>query len=596
MYRKSAIRLLALLLALVTSLTACGEPNSKDPEPVEVEPSPLSLTVCVPEVQDTLDPARVTAQGGDMILHHLYENLMRWEDDGTGWAVLAPGQAERYDVDTDYAGNATYTFTLREDAVWSDGQAVTASDFVNAWRRLADPASGLPHRDLLEVVSGYSQVQETGDTSLLAVSAPDAHTFVVSLTGSCAWFLQELCAGIPTMPVRNDLPFDGTVTNGAYIASQFSSEQTVLVRSETYYDKSRQQPDKLCFIPSSGAEEDYQKFLNGERDLVTAPPDAVLQEQADSWTPEPVTGLTAVLLRTQQPPFDNPDVRLAFRLVIDTRAVADAAGIPTIRAASGVVPYGIADYGERPVVDVPVEEEPTLPDPNAVPVEEPEEPAPAFWDFRTHSLEKVTVPVEADYESDCQQARQLLAKAGYPNGTGFPSVEYIYEKSAVGDAVAKALQDMWWRQLGVTVTVQALSLEEYNARLTPKQAAEEEEDSGTAEEAVVSFAMAVQDITVPCSDAGVLLNRWHSTSLDDVSGYQSDAFDILLNAAQAAVSSEVRDAYLHDAEAILLTEAPVIPLYYQGGGYLLGQDLSGLYRAPDGVYFLYAMTKATAPT
>src|SRR5699024_10161930 len=96
-----------------------------------------------------------------------FENLMRWEDDGSGHAVLAPGQAESYEVETDYAGNATYTFTLRSGIQWSDGQAVTAGDFVTAWQRLADPANDLPHRALLKDIAGYSKVQETGDSSLL---------------------------------------------------------------------------------------------------------------------------------------------------------------------------------------------------------------------------------------------------------------------------------------------------------------------------------------------------------------------------------------------------------------------------------------------
>ena len=87
----------------------------------------------------------------------------------------------------------------------------------------------------------------------------------------------------------------------------------------------------------------------------------------------------------------------------------------------------------------------------------------------------------------------------------------------------------------------------------------------------------------------MLLDRWYSKSEDNVSGYASDAFDILLDAARAAVSPEARDAYLHDAEAILLEDAPVIPVCCQGGSFQLAEGLSGLYRAPDGVYFLYGV-------
>ena len=107
--------LLAALLASVSLLAACGGQNGGEaPSYSAGEASaPLSLTVPLREQQDTLDPAKVTAQGGETILFHLFENLMRWEDSGSGWAALAPGQAESYQLETDFAGNATYTFALR---------------------------------------------------------------------------------------------------------------------------------------------------------------------------------------------------------------------------------------------------------------------------------------------------------------------------------------------------------------------------------------------------------------------------------------------------------------------------------------------------
>ena len=146
--RKKYRSLLWALLALL--LCACGKAPEDGESPDESVPLQADvLTVRTGEAQTTLDPAAVTARGGETILYHLYENLLRWEDGGDGWAVLAKGQAENYTLETDYAGNATYTFTLREDAVWSDGTAVKAQDFVFAWQRLADPANDLPHRELL---------------------------------------------------------------------------------------------------------------------------------------------------------------------------------------------------------------------------------------------------------------------------------------------------------------------------------------------------------------------------------------------------------------------------------------------------------------
>ena len=174
-------------------------------------------------------------------------------------------------METDYAGNATYTFTLRESACWSDGRAVTAADFVAAWQRLANPANALPHRELLSAISGYAAVQETGEIDNLAVSAPDARTLTVTLAGSPAWFLADVCAGAYTMPVREDLrgSWDkGTVTNGPYTAAEFTSRLVRLERSVTYYDATGVGPEELCFQAAGDPMADYDRLTAGELDLV----------------------------------------------------------------------------------------------------------------------------------------------------------------------------------------------------------------------------------------------------------------------------------------------------------------------------------------
>ena len=121
---------------------------------------------------------------------------------------------------------------------------------------------------------------------------------------------------------------------------------------------------------------------------------------------------------------------------------------------------------------------------------------------------------------------------------------------------------------------------------------EEGGESDTEPEPVAPFQMAAMDFTSAYSDAGLLLGNWHSGAEKNISGYASPAFDILLDAAKAAVSPDARDAYLHDAEAILLEDSPVIPVLCRGSGFQLASGLTGLYRAPDGVFFLYNLQAA----
>ena len=599
--KKKSTTLLALLLAVL--MTACDARQASDhPAPSDDQPQePYSLTVRLSEAQTTLDPASVTARGGEAILFHLFENLMRWEDDGNGWSIIGYGQAESYTVETDYAGNSTYTFKLREDIVWSDGTAVTANDFAAAWRRLADPANDLPHRMLMEAVSGYGEVQETGDTALLGVSAPDERTFVVSLTGSPSYFLEEVCASAYTMPVYPGAASNtrGAVTNGAYIASSVTRSLVTLERSETYYRAEELKgPQQLGFAVMEGSEADYAAFQSDEAALVVDLPEEVLREWSDSgnWTPEPVSTSYAVLLNTRQAPFDDPNVRLAFRLTAASQAVTERMERLTVRATPGIVPYGVSDYSERPAAEEEEEpEEPALPDPNAAPAP-PEEPArPDFWDYRAHSLRLVTLGTDQqDYEADCSYARALMAQAGYAGGSGFPTVEYLYVESGEAGAAAAALQSIWKEQLGVTVTIRGVSQAEYDEKTALLPIDGEAGESGEEVPrrvdglpvATGDFMMAAQTFAAPYSDAAALLEHWHSEDPANVTGYVSPAFDILLDSAKAVVSPDARDAYLHDAEAILLTDAPVIPVFCLSGSYQLRDDLAGLYRGPNGVYFL----------
>ena len=601
--KKHFNQIFALLLTLVLCLTACGQnvpaTDSENPPAVDTEDAAdlFQIAAHIGKQQTTLDPAQATAQGSETVLYHLFENLMRWADDGNGYATLVPGQAESYEVETDYAGNATYTFHLRRTIKWSDGEPVTAHHFVAGWQRLADPANALPHSELLRVVAGYDQVQETGDVSHLAVSAPDDTTFVVTLNGSGAWFLSEICAGAYTMPYRPDFSdniawgctAEATVCNGSYTVAEFGGSGIVLHRSETYYDRETIGPDRITIRPAADSEADYEALQDKTIHLTEHLPLSALEKLAedDHWHPEAFTTSYGVLLNTLAPPFDDPNIRLAFRLAIDTAAVAEALGSCTAIPATGVVPCGVADYGQS--VDPSKETEPTLPDPNV----KPTEPKPvSYWDFRAHSENLVTLPLGSDYESNCLQAQALMAQSGYAGGGGFPVVEYIYVESESSRAVALALQAMWQEQLGVTVTVRGMNQQEYNAMLQPTpQETETPAEDIEVPVAAAPFQLAGQTFSATLNDAGAYLESWHSGSEKNVTGYSSDAYDILIDSAKAATSAEARDAYLHDAEAILLTDAPVIPVVYGGSSYQLAENLTGLYRAPNGVFFLSAIAE-----
>ena len=591
------LRRMALMLALaaLALLTACG---GQEGVPAEPEQEPFTLTAAL-ELPETLDPVKA----GGTVTAHLFENLMAWGDGGEGFAQLVPGQAESYTVETDYAGCATCTFKLREGLQWSDGEPVEAEDFAAAWRRLADPANELPGRELLSIVAGYHEVQETGDPSLLAVSAPDAGTFVVTLQGGFAGFLEELCAGTATMPLRQELldsgrwgrPEAGMVSNGPYTLASAGSGSLRLEKNPSYHTPNPKGAEVITFVSASGGEADYAKLQNGELDFVLNLPDAALRERRDSgtWLPEPEAVSYCVLFNTRRAPFDVPEVRQALCLAVDQEALAAALDNPALRPAPGLVPYGVADYGQRDVAEEPeAEEEPVLP--GGVPVQEPEEEPAILWDFRAHAQELVTLADESDYAANCAQAKALLAQAGYGQQRPFPEIEYLYVDTPEARAAAQALSQMWQQELGITVTPRSVTQEEYDAALAPPESGEDGESGGDGgeepEEPVPAFQLAAQAFTASRDDAGAFLNRWRSGR--SPTGYASSAFDILMDSASAALAPDAldaRDAYLHDAEAILLSDGAVLPLFCQGSSFALAEDLTGLCRTAGGVYLFTAV-------
>ena len=584
------LRRMALMLALaaLALLTACG---GQEGVPAEPEQEPFILTAAL-ELPETLDPVKA----GGTVTAHLFENLMAWGDGGEGFAQLVPGQAESYTVETDYAGCATCTFKLREGLQWSDGEPVEAEDFAAAWRRLADPENELPGRELLSIVAGYHEVQETGDPSLLAVSAPDAGTFVVTLQGGFAGFLEELCAGTATMPLRQELldsgrwgrPEAGMVSNGPYTLASAGSGSLRLEKNPSYHTPNPKGAEVITFVSASGGEADYAKLQNGELDFVLNLPDAVLRERLESgtWLPEPEAVSYCVLFNTRRAPFDVPEVRQALCLAVDQEALAAALDNPSLRPAPGLVPYGVADYGQRDVAEEPeAEEEPVLP--GGVPVQEPEEEPAILWDFRAHAQELVTLADESDYAANCAQAKALLAQAGYGQQRPFPEIEYLYVDTPEARAAAQALSQMWQQELGITVTPRSVTQEEYDAALAPP---ENGEDGESGEEPAPAFQLAAQTFTASRDDAGAFLNRWRSGR--SPTGYASSAFDILMDSASAALAPDAldaRDAYLHDAEAILLSDGAVLPLFCQGSSFALAEDLTGLCRTAGGVYLFTAV-------
>ena len=530
---KTIKRIAALLLGttlLLGLLSGCGNKKQGNEK--------LVLNVGVCGAIDSLDPAMNTDTDADSIFHALYENLMRESDDGSGEVMLTNGMAKEYTEETNYDGTVTYRFTLRSTARWSDGEKVTADDFVYAWQRLADPATNSPNHSLMSVVAGYDEVRETGNKAKLQVSAKDKSTFVVTLSAPCAYFIEGICTAVATMPLRRDLTEDGAgfdmpnvVSNGAYHVSAWSkSSKLTAVRNEEYYEARLVGPDELGFVFASGSEETWKLYEAGDIDYIAHLPDSVIAElsQDENWKPTAVYATACVLYNHESDLFSNEHTREAFDLAID-RAAAAAAGGAENTPATGLVPYGISDSGETDD------------------------------DFRTTGGVLRSID-EEDVNARQAEAREELSYAGYYSTSMFPPIELLYVTGTENDAVAAALQNMWSTTLGVTVMLRGVTQAEYNARMEAK-----------------NYELALQKITALYDDAMGFLDRWCSESEQNLINYENGTYDVLIGVAAASENLVARTAFLHDAEMMLFVDMALSPVYFDGTAHLLRDTLRGVY-------------------
>ena len=335
MLRRSVCLLLcaALFLAL---LAGCG----KQEEPAE--DFAVSAAVCGP--LETLDPTMNTDVGAESLLSTLFEGLMRMRDDGAGKAVAVAGIAKEYIEEKNYDDTVTYTFTLRSAARWSDGERVTAEDFVYAWQRLVDPATASPNASLLSMVAGYDEVRESGDVSLLGVKAKGESTFLVTLSRPCAYFITSVCTSPATAPLRRDLVEGNAswaatadiVTNGPYtVGTWVKAAQLQTKRNGEYYESKLVVPDSICFRFETDAQTNYDQLLAGELDYTAKLPYAAIEQLAEdeTWQPAPLAETVCVLYNHLTDTFSDAQLRRAFDLAIDRAALAEqlGVGVPTLQ-------------------------------------------------------------------------------------------------------------------------------------------------------------------------------------------------------------------------------------------------------------------------
>lgn len=535
--KRPVAALLAAVL-LLGLLTGCHRENG------------VSFRVAMGSVPATLDPALAATDEEKTVVSHLFENLMKLQSDGNGGTTAVNGVARSYQCDTTAEGQETYTFKLRSSAAWSDGTKVTAQDFVYAWKRLVDPATGSKNARILDMVAGYSAAR-TGEDAL-QVSAPDDETFVVVLSGRCPYFIDSVCTAAATLPVQSaaaaqenwSMSPDTLVTNGPYTVASWENDTMLLQQTDGYYDARRLGPESISFRFTADAKTANSLFEKGDADFVLGLTDEAVAKKIDSWMPDYYPETSVVLLNQLSDLTSNENVRRAMGLVIDRNAIAELLGSRTHLAAEGLVTWGIrSTTGGQ------------------------------FRDFGS------AVDNDSEnYEKNCQTAQELMKEAGY-TATKLKSltpVIMLYESDGTADSLALLLQKTWKEKLGLSVTLKGVSSEEIT------QALERGE-----------YTLAALRVTSDRNDATGFLNRWRMGEEDNYANFTSSAYDMLLRVAAVSASQEARDAYLEDAERLLIEKGNVIPMYCSTRSWSLSESFTGVFGDGLGRYFFTGVHKAS---
>ncbi|MDR3120007.1 MAG: peptide ABC transporter substrate-binding protein [Clostridiales bacterium] len=534
--------------------------------------SDFDLRLCIAAQANTIDPQLSSAMDSAVMLHHLYEGLMKWVDDGAGNAILAPGQAESYDKVENADGTITYTFHLRDGIKWSDGQPVTAQDFVNGMQRLVTPATAADYSYIVDgiIVNAHEIMNPTNADAIaatpegqeppaaeyskqpqdLAVTAPDDKTLTITTVTECPYF-EELLAFPPLFPTRKDVidehgdqwTFSPAtyISNGPYKMSAWEQDSFIeMVKSENHYDYENLGPRSIRFALMADANAMYAAFNNGELDFIEQlPVDEIPKELASGrLTVVDYIGTYYVSFQVQKAPFDDARIREAFTLAIDRNHIVTNITRTGQKPASGFVPAGIRDAD------------------------------PSGDDFRTQGGPWYSV-AEADYAANCERARTLLADAGYPGGQGFPTVEYLYNTNDNHRAIAEALQADWERELGVTVTI---ANQEWGVFLETRKNGEYQ----------IARNGWIGDYNDPIS----FLEMWVSGSGNNDAQYRNPAFDQLILDSRTETDPAKRMQILHDAEKLMQDDFMLGPIYFYTQMYMKDPAIKGMYYTPLG-YFLF---------
>jgi oligopeptide transport system substrate-binding protein len=523
------VLLIPTLVLIVLGALCFWISAGKEPTAVGGKGLERPIVICNGDEIKTLDPGQMSWANDIRVAMAMWEGLTAYDPDTL---KPVPGVAEKWDISPD---GKTYTFHLRHDARWSNGEPVTSADFMFAWKRTITPATGADYGGLFNVIVGAEDflnapADKPGDFSKVGIKAPDDHTLVVQLKAPCGYFL-DLCAFPPFFPLNEkamaaflldkshpEKGWDGkwtrppaVVSNGPYVLDDWKFKQYLSLKPNPQnWDKANVKCSNVVIKGISDSRAALLAYRAGALDVLTFVPQQFGDDLvASGWKDvhyRPVFGSYYYIINCTRKPFDDPRVRKALALAIDKQKIV----------------RDVTHMNQKPLgVIVPPDSIPGYTSPEGLPM-------------------------------DVEQAKKLLADAGFPEGKGFPTVEIMTTNEVtMHSMVAQAIGQMWKQNLGIETSYRSLERGSFGAERRQSH----------------NFDIARGGWYGDYVDPTTWLDLLRTGDGNNDGQYSNKAYDSLLARAALEPDAASRFKLLHDAEAMLMhDEFPLIPLYQYGDG------------------------------
>ena len=497
----------------------------------------------------TLDPAINQAVDGSIIAANIFSGLCDLDDKDKA----IPGQAEKWEVSAD---GLTYTFHLKKDLKWSNGEPLKASDFEYSWKRVLDPATASVYSFQLLYIKGAAEFnaaktpeEAKAKRDAVGVKATDDTTLVVTLAAPCPYFL-ELTAFTTYFPVsqkvveaNKDWAKDAKtlVSNGPFKMTEYKiKDQIVLEKNENYYNKDKVKLDKITMKMVTEDTSAWASYKSGQFDMI--------DKVASSEIVKAVKDKTAITFPNLGTQFI--DINVSDKVKdIDPNAAKVLGNVKFRQALANAI-------DRKTIVENVTKSGQT--------------PAFSFVSTGINDPEGKDFTSKKYFEpaGDIEKAKKLLAEAGYPDGQGLPPLVVLYNPEGGNGEIYQAIQDMW-KKIGVNVELQT---QEWKVFQTTRNS--------------LKYEMARGAWSADYADPMTFIDMWESTSPSNEIGYNNPEYDKLVASAKAETDAKKRFEMMHKAEDILMADMPIIPLYYATYTKGIKDYVKGVRVSPLGpVYF-----------